>query len=149
MFQKGVPQAEVARTLNVTTAAVNYWHIAWGKKGITGLKSKGKTGFASQLTPEAKKKLKTAILEGAGKHGYDTDLWTLPRIAAVMKKVSGVSFGHTWTWQIVLSLGFTCQKPERRSRERDERVIREWREKIFPRLKKMGAKTRIPTGVSG
>lgn len=149
MFLKGISQAEVARTLNVTTAAANYWHTAWKRKGIRGLKSKGKSGFTSELTPEAKKKLKAAILKGARTYGYDTDLWTLPRIAAVMKKVAGVSFGHTWTWQIVLSLGFTCQKPERRSRERDERAIAEWREKIFPRLKKMGTKTWIPTGVSG
>lgn len=149
MFRKGISQAEVARTLNVTTAAANYWHTSWEKKGIRGLKSKGKTGFISECTPEAKKKLKAAILRGARKYGYDTDLWTLPRIAAVMKKVVGVSFGHTWTWQIVLSLGFTCQKPERRSRERDEGVIAQWRETTFPRLKKMGAKTWILTGVSG
>ena len=149
MFKADIPQAEVARRLRVTPAAVHAWYHAWKERGMHGLKSKGQTGFPSKLTEADRRKLKRAILRGARKFGYETDLWTLERIATVMKRVCKKSFGTTWTWQIVLSLGFTSQKPERRSTERDEQAIQTWRRTTFPRLKKMGAETPVFNGVSG
>lgn len=149
MFKAGIAQAEVARRLRVTPAAVHGWYHAWKRTGMRGLRSKGHPGFASQLTDADRRKLKGAIVQGARTFGYDTDLWTLERIAAVMQRVTGKSFSITWTWQIVLSLGFTPQKPERRSRERDEEAIRTWQYRTFPRLNKMGRETPISAGVSG
>src|SRR4030067_585429 len=32
--------------------------------------------------------------------------------------------------------GWSCQKPERRARERDEDAIKQWREKRWPHIKK-------------
>ncbi len=141
MFEKGHTQAEVARKFKVTPTAAKYWHDAWKKGGVNNLKSKGHPGFSSALTGEKKEKLKKIILKGAKKYGYSTDFWTLSRIAAVIRKEFKLSFGHTWTWEIVLSLGFTCQKPQAKNKERDEKAIKEWKTKIFPSLKKMGSKT--------
>ena len=149
LFKNGIHQAEVARRLGVTPAAVHGWYHVWRKQGMRGLRSKGRPGFASALTEVDRRKVRRAVVQGARKFGYDTDLWTLERIGAVMKRITGKSFGHTWTWQIVLSLGFTPQRPERRSKERNEKVIQGWKTHTFPRLKKMGAKTPIFTGVSG
>lgn len=149
LFKKGIPQAEVARRLGVTPAAVHGWYHTWETQGTKGLRSKGHPGFSSQFTDSDRKKMKRAILQGAKKFGYETDLWTLERIGAVMKRVTGKSFGHTWIWSIVLSLGFTSQKPERRSKERDEQAIQDWQRHTFPRFKKMGAETSVFTRVSG
>jgi len=33
-------------------------------------------------------------------------------------------------------MGWSCQKPQRRARERDEATIARWRKKEWPRLKK-------------
>lgn len=138
MFEKGISQADVARKFKVSPAAVKYWHDAWEKQGLEGLKSKGHPGFSSELTEENRKKLKKTLLRGAKKYGYPTDLWTLPRIAAVIRKEFGISFSCVWVWKIILSLGFTSQKPQERNKERDEKAIGEWKTKTFPRLKKMG-----------
>lgn len=146
LFRRGISQAEVARRLKATPAAVNYWHSAWKDRGINGLKSKGHTGFASKLTEERRLRFKLAILEGPLEHGYQTNLWTLPRLAAVMKKSTGIQFSEVWTWHIVRSLGFTPQKPQVRARERDEKAIAEWKAKRLPCLKKMGAQTWILSG---
>jgi hypothetical protein len=39
-----------------------------------------------------------ALRQGAGANGFDTDLWTLPRVAQVMERVTGVHYrpGHVW-----------------------------------------------------
>lgn len=138
LFKKGVTQAEIARKFKVTPAAVNYWHKEWQEHGIRGLKSLGHPGFSSKLTEEKRKSFKQAILKGPLAYGYETNLWTLPRLAAVMKKVAKVRFSEVWTWHIVRDLGFTPQKPQVKAKERNEQAIARWKAKTLPDLKKMG-----------
>jgi transposase len=147
LFKKNIPQAEIARRLKVTPAAVNYWHIDWEKAGIKGLKSKGHPGFKSRLTDDNRLVFKRAILKGPLEYGFETNFWTLSRLAAVMKKTTGIKFGHDRTWQIVRELGFTCQKPQVRAAERDEAAIKAWKEKRLPGLKKMGSNAWVFSGL--
>src|SRR3989344_8490735 len=138
LFAKGVSQYKVAKLFNVSTAATNQWHKEWKKKGDDGLLLKGKVGFVSVYTKEKKRDLKRMILKGPKKYGYDTNFWTLSRIATLAKKELGIVLRQTQTWRTIIGLGFSCQKPERRSRERNEKAIKDWKLKTFPRLKKMG-----------
>ena len=147
LFKKRIHQAEVARRLNVTPAAVNYWSKDWTKHGLKGLKSKGHPGFESKLTDSKRKLFKQAVLQGHITYGYETNLWNLPRLAAVMKKVAGVKFSEVWTWHIVRDLGFTPQKPQIRARERDKKAIAGWKTKTLPDLKKMGWEKRLLFGI--
>lgn len=147
LFQKGIAQAEVARKLGATPAAVNYWYHAWKDQGVRGLKSRGHPGFASKLTEEKRLRFKRAILEGPLAHGYHTDLWTLPRLATIMRKSTGIRFSEVWTWHIVRSLGFTPQKPQVKARQQDTKAVAKWKEKRLPGLKKMGAQTWILSGL--
>lgn len=146
-FNKGISQAEIARKLGVTPAAVNYWHIAWKKDSEKGLKSKGHPGFKSKLTDDKRILFKKAILKGPLAYGFETNLWTLSRLAVVMKKVARVKFGHNHTWEIVRELGFTCQKPQVRAAERNEAAIKAWKTKRLPGLKKMGSNAWIFSGL--
>lgn len=147
LFQKGMAQAEVAQMLKATPAAVSYWHTAWKKRGLKGLKSKGHPGFPSKLTEGKRTVFKQAILGGPQEYGFETNLWTLSRLAAVMKRTTGIRFGHNHTWEIVRSLGFTCQKPQVKAKERDEAAIKAWKEKRLPGLKKMGSNAWIFSGL--
>lgn len=149
LFSKGITQAEVARRFGATRTAALYWHRLWKQKGSAGLRSKGKPGFASRLTEDKRKRFKRAILQGPLRYGFETQLWTLSRLAAVMQKTTGVRFGHNHTWEIVRSLGFTCQKPRVKARERDEKAIAEWKAKRLPGLKKMGENAWIFSGLRG
>ncbi len=138
MFNKGYSQADVARKFNVSTAATNQWYQTWEKNGLDGLKSKGHTGFDSKLTKEKRQAFKKAILKGPHFFGYETDLWTLSRLATVMRKVNKLKFSEVWIWKIVRDLGFTPQKPQVKAKQRDEKKIKEWKENVLPDLKKMG-----------
>lgn len=149
LFGKGISQAEVARRFGATRTAALYWYRAWKKKGVKGLKSKGSPGFASRLTAAKRTKFKRAIEQGPQHHGFETQLWTLSRLATVMKQTTGVRFGHNHTWEIVRTLGFTCQKPQVKARERDEEAIAAWKAKRLPGLKKMGENAWIFSGLRG
>ena len=141
LFKKGVSQSEVARRFKVSAPSVFAWHKAYLQGGVSALKSKGRTGFQSTLTEDKRKLFKKAILRGPIANGYETNLWTLPRLAAVMKEEIGISFGETWIWKIVRELGFTPQKPQVKAKERNSAAIAKWKSKQLPGLKKMGRQT--------
>ncbi|UMX47381.1 MAG: winged helix-turn-helix domain-containing protein [Candidatus Nealsonbacteria bacterium DGGOD1a] len=141
LWEKGQTQYKIAKKLGVSFEAVSNWVEAYKAQGWDGLKSKGNPGPDSKLTQEEKREIKKAILKGAQKQGYATDLWTLARLRDLIKKISGTKYHPGHVWRVVISLGFTSQKPEIKAKERDEKAIKTWRVKTFPRLKKMGAKT--------
>jgi transposase len=147
MFRRGSTQAGVARKFRVSPAAACKWHAAWEADGMSGLDSKGPSGFASALDHKKKRKFKQAVLRGPLRQGYNTDLWTLNRLAAVLKKTTKLSFGPTRTWQVVRELGFTPQKPSLKDVERDEKAIADWKTRRLPGLKKMGGQTWILSGI--
>lgn len=138
LYQKGLSQYKIAKKFGVSFAAVSKWVEAFKKKGPRGLESGGKPGPKSKLKPEKQKEIKKAILKGPKASGYDTDLWTLERLQALVKKISRVNYHKGHIWKIVVSLGFSCQKPQAKAKERNEAAIKEWKMKTFPRLKKMG-----------
>jgi transposase len=137
LFTKGKSQSEVARKFGVTREASRQWYNQWKKYGYKGLISKGKSGPKPRLTPAKLKKVETALLKGPASFGYTTNVWTLKRIGAIIKKVTGVSYGITQVWRILtFSLGWSNQKPEKRATKRDERAILSWKGNTWPSLKK-------------
>lgn len=138
LYQKGLSQYKIAKKFGVSFEAVSKWVKAFEKKGLNGLKSGGKPGPKCKLKPEKQKAIKKAILKGPKASGYDTDLWTLQRLQALVKKISRVNYHQGHIWKIVVSLGFSCQKPQTKAKERNETAIKEWKVKTFPQLKKMG-----------
>jgi transposase len=148
LFDKGTSQAAVARKYKVSTAAACQWYAMW-KKGKKALNSKGPPGSVPKLKKKEKERLKTLLVRGPTKAGFSTEFWTLSRIKSVAKKELHVELGTTSVWRVVTGLGFSCQKPERRAKERNEKSIAEWKLGTFPSRKKMGEETRLSAWISG
>lgn len=148
LHKKGFSQYQIAKQLGVSFEAVSNWVELYKQQGLKGLKTQGQPGPKSPLTDKDRKKLKAAILKGPEAFGYDTGIWTLQRIAAVIRNLTKATFKTTQTWRIVTALGFSCQKPIARAKERDEAKVQNWKLRTFPRLKKMGTETPVFTGLS-
>ena len=80
--------------------------------------------------------LQQLLTEGAQAHGFVNDLWTLPRIVTVLERVSGLRLHPGHLWRVLIALGWSVQKPERRATQRDERAIARWKQHTWPALKK-------------
>ncbi|MCZ7678888.1 MAG: winged helix-turn-helix domain-containing protein [Sandaracinaceae bacterium] len=63
-------------------------------------------------------------------------MWTLSRIQKLVAEQFGVSFSISHLHRVVTGLGFTPQKPERRSREQDVEAVKEFRGERWPALGK-------------
>ena len=136
MFARGETQATVARALSVTTAAANHWYQAWQAKGRKGLKAAGRAGRKPRLGPADLGKLDQALRAGPAAHGFATDVWTLPRVARVLERVTGVSHHPGHVWRVLRALGWSLQRPGRQARERDEAAITRWKSTRWSQLKK-------------
>jgi transposase len=136
LFARGETQGAVARALGVTTAAVNHWHQTWRAKGPRGLKAAGRAGRKPKLDPKQLAKVERALRAGPGAQGFSTDLWTLPRVAAVIQRLTGVRHHPSHVGRLLQQLNWSLQRPGRRARERDEPAIERWKTRRWAQLKK-------------
>ncbi len=136
MFRNGAAQCQVARRLGVTRQAVHVWFKQWRKRGAEALSGAGRAGRKPQLTPKQLQCVEAALLEGPRAHRLDADLWSLPRIAVVIAKLTGVRYHPGHVWRVMRALGWSAQKPQRRARERDEAAIQHWKARVWPAIKK-------------
>jgi len=135
---KGVTQ--VAGLLGLSTSAVSRWEQTVDQQGLEGLKATRHPGKRPRLSKRRKQRLVKILDRGPRKAGYGSDLWTCGRVAKVIERTFGVHYHPDHVWRILTSLGFSCQKPERRASERDDEAIRRWRKQDWPRINK-GAPT--------
>ena len=136
MFGKELSVPAVAGRLGVARQVAYRWHEAWEAGGVAALASKGPAGRKAKLAPVQSEQVVAALLAGPAAHGYKTQLWTLPRVAALIQELTGVRYHPGHVWRLLGSLGFSCQRPERRAVERNERDIRQWQRVRWPAIKK-------------
>jgi transposase len=143
LFAQGHTQTEVAHQLGVSRQSAHIWHTRFQQGGVDALRSRGPTGPNPKLSTAQLAKVEQALLQGAQANGFDTDLWTLERVAVVITQLTGIRHHPGHVWSILRHrLGWTLQRPERRASERDEEAIQRWVQQEWPRIKKGPAQHR-------
>jgi transposase len=127
LFAAGRSQAQVARELGVARQNVSRWYARWQAGGLEALRSAGPTGYAPRLSDQQLHRIDQALRQGARAHGFDTDHWTLARVATVIERLTGVGYHRGHVWKLLRHrLHYRLQRPARRAVERDERAIARW-----------------------
>jgi transposase len=68
--------------------------------------------------------------------GYETPLWTCARVAHLIEREFSIGYHEGHVWKVLVSLGWSPQRPTGRARERNEEEIRNWRKQQWPVIKK-------------
>jgi transposase len=139
LFGRGLSQNAVARKLGVSVTAAHRWFHAWRARGRRGLKGAGRAGRKPRLDRAALARVERALLQGAPAHGFATDLWTLPRVATVIARLTGERFHPGHVWYLLRALNWSVQRPARQSRERNEAAVTAWKSTGWRRVKKTPA----------
>jgi transposase len=144
LFRRGVIPAEIARQLGVSHQIVSEWRKAWRQGGRAALRSAGRVGRPAKLSTVQLTKVEKALGKGAEANGYVGDVWTLPRVAEVIERLTGVAYHPGYVWYILRKqLDWSWQRPSRQAAERDDAAIEQWVKQRWPQLKKEpGASTR-------
>lgn len=148
MFAKGYKAPDVAKRLGVARQVGCRWRQAWEEGGKSALASKGQAGRKPKLSVAQARQVVDALIEGPDAQGYKTHLWTLPRVAVLIHKLTGVRYHPGHVWRVLGALGLSCQRPERRAMERDGKAIRRWKRERWPDIKKKPAGSDAPSSLS-
>lgn len=147
LFARGCSQAEVAQTLGVSRQSAKRWYDRWEAGGTEALRSRGRSGRPPRVPNDQLASIEQALLGGARAHGFESDLWTLGRVARVIKRRTGIGLPPTSVWRLLHQrLGWTVQRPERKAKERNEEAIARWVVYEWPRIKR--GRARNPPGLS-
>lgn len=139
LLRDGRPPVEVARLVGVDRRSVRRWNAAHRRQGVAGLAARPVPGRPSKLTGRRRERLEALLLRGAEASGFESDLWTCPRIARVIRQRFGIRYHVDHIGRLLRSLGWTPQRPTRRAWERDEAGIQRWIKQDWPRIKKKPA----------
>lgn len=136
MLSQGKTASEVAELVGASLSSVKRWKAAWQKGGVEAIAAKPHPGRKPRLSNAQKRLLERILLRGPRAAGFSSDLWTCGRVAQTIRRRFGVTYHVDHVWRILQRLGWSCQKPELRARERDEAAIERWRTRHWPRIKK-------------
>ena len=128
--------ARIACELQVSRQSVSRWYEQWKRGGSGALRGAGRAGRKPKLEPQQLRRVEEALRRGAKAHGFDTDLWTLPRVAVVVERLSGVRYHPGHVWKILGSIDWTLQRPAKRAKERNPKKVKRWIDKRWPEVKK-------------
>ena len=112
------------------------WAQAWEADGREGLRAAGRAGRKPRLSSNQLHAVEQALLKGPLAFGYATELWTLPRVAELIHRLTEVRYHPGHVWRVMRQLGWSLQKPTTRAKERDEEAIQRWVKTTWPALKK-------------
>jgi transposase len=129
-------QAEVAREVGVSRAAVTHWKRRLAQAGVRGLRRRRPSGRASRLTAAQWGQLLRRLRRGAVAAGFETERWTLRRIAAVVERTFGVRYHFRSLGRALRARGWSPQQPVARARERDDALVEAWLRRDWPRIKR-------------
>jgi transposase len=128
--------AEIARELKASRQSVSRWYVEWRSGGAAALRGAGRAGRKPKLDTGQLRQIDRALRQGAQAHGFGTDLWTLPRVAIVIERITGVRYHPGHVWKILGSMDWSLQRPAKQARQRDEEKVRLWLNERWPSVKK-------------
>ena len=136
LWKEGEAPTDISRFLGCSRTSVYRWLEA-ERQGPHGLDAVPHPGPLPQLSDQNLATLETELRKGATAHGWKSELWTGKRVAILIRRLFDVRYTADHALRIVKNrLQWSCQKPERRARERDEAEIDRWKREEFPRIKK-------------
>lgn len=136
LLKSGLSLQAVARRVGASVSSVFRWKVAIAAGGDAALSAKPVPGRRRKLGDAERERLLKLLLKGALAYGFPNDLWTLKRIASVIRKEFGVKYHPNHVWRLLRGLGWSCQVPERRAVQRDEKAIAHWKRYKWPHIKK-------------
>ncbi len=126
----------------MTQGAISQWLKRARAGGVAALRRRTSPGTPPKLTPEQRAQVPALLAQGAEAFGFRGDLWTAPRVAAVLQARFGVQYHPAHLSRLIRALGWSVQRPVQRATQRDDAAIGRWLAEEWPALKR-GRKQRV------
>lgn len=125
---------DIASFLGFHRGSVSRWFTKHKRGGKKALKERKAPGAKSKLTTKEIRKLLSLLKKPATNFGFETPLWTCPRVKQLLKAEVGKNLSVTTVWRTLTSWELSPQIPERIAFERDEEKVKKWLEEEWPKI---------------
>jgi transposase len=115
-YELGETPAAIARRLKTGYTSVYRWLKEYRSGGKDALRKAGRAGRKPLLSGKQLQQLEKLLVEGPERLGYETPLWTCPRVAHLIEQEFGVRYHEGHVWKLLVRLGWTPQRPMGRAR---------------------------------
>jgi transposase len=126
----------VADVFGTDRRTIERWLQRYRLEGQDGLHRKPGSGRPRILGALTETELRRVILQPASDFGYETDLWTIKRVQAIIEDKYEIRVSKDTVWRRLREAGLTYQKPERQYYELDERARQAWARTEIPRIRR-------------
>src|SRR6202035_529482 len=99
MLRRGIKAVAVAKTLRVSLVSVGRWRRLAKVGGAKALAAKPHPGRPLKLSAARRRQLLDLLSGSPTRHGFRTELWTLERVARVIRCRWGVSYHPSQVWR--------------------------------------------------
>lgn len=134
--EHGMTVTEVARAYGTDRTTVHRWLARWEQEGQGGLERKPVPGRPRKLAGLDVQTLTALVLSPATAFGFETDLWTTPRLRQVVDAQFGVTVSKQTILRRLHEAGMTYQKPEREYFELSAHERYTWRRYELPKIRR-------------
>lgn len=134
--ERGMEISLVAEAFGTDRTTIFRWLQRYRLEGDEGLYRRPGSGRPRILEALTEGELRRVILRPATDFGYETDLWTVTRVQAIIEDTYRVRVSSNTVWRRLREAGLTYQKPEREYYELDEQARQAWARTEIPRIRR-------------
>jgi len=131
----GSSTEEGADFLDVDPRSVGRGFARFRRSGDAGWRAGAASGRPPRISPTQEKIVLRGVRDTPTGHGFDTELWTGPRPAQLIRQGFGIRLNARDLCPWLRARGFTPQRPQRVARPHDPEGIAEGLRREWPRLK--------------
>ncbi|MDR3709102.1 MAG: winged helix-turn-helix domain-containing protein [Capsulimonadaceae bacterium] len=130
----------IAADTGVSRKYVSRWHALW-TSGDTSFLTAEVSGRKDRLTDGQKALIKEHVIQGPLAAGYVQEVWTQRRIADLISKLTGVDYHPNFIRVLMASMDISYQKPALRTKQRNEKAVKEFLDETWAAAKRGLSKT--------
>lgn len=133
--------ALIADVLGISRSCIYDWLRWYRSEGEAALDTRAAPGAAPVITPAMDRWLHDTILNTTPvDHGYDTELWTVKIVVALLRQRFGVWVGESTVALHLHRLRLSCQRPCYRAQEQDPEAVARFLLHTFPKIRNLAEK---------
>jgi len=126
LWEGGLSQAEIARRLGVSRAAVHLWARQLAVSGLGRLRRRRPNGRPSRLNGTQRSRLLRLLERGARAAGFRTDRWTMARVHQVIRGRFGVVYHPKYIGRLMNRLGWRFERTAGKAAEGGDGLEGAW-----------------------
>jgi transposase len=140
LLESDKTQAQIAEDHGATPSTVSRLKSTLEEEGFEAFEStihEGNQNPDSELDEQAREQLVGLLEERAQAHGWETDLWTSKRVAALIEDHFEIDYTPRHCSRILRELGYRPVKPRDEAAEKDPEAKSHWLNEEAEELKKV------------